>query len=1043
MVLTDEQLHDLDLTYNTLFWNIIQGRYENGDLDKKRPDVLNYRDYFDSKQTVPYEALLEHMKQENKLLMVILGKQRDGKYTLACWDIDTKDENVRRLFLHYFPSSLWQETKDGYHFFYGIAGNPDEVRRYFESKDLIGKQYNITDDIEVEVYTANHGIAFIGKSYGKLQGKLEFLQKEDFYDASIAYVHALYLYAYLKDYYKPDHRDKIVFRLSGILAKKRIPKHIGISIIDGLASIFNDEERRSRLKVTEDSYKDYADGKPLNTRLEEVIPKDVAKKIYEYFDFRPNGNGNSKDRERERERRKPKEFLILNTPSYKEAYVMLELAEKYAKGSPYIQALYMLHFYKDGEDEDDDKDARFLANYRFVYDKDRPEQGYWIEWNGYCWKEADVKVLKLKVDTFFRNKVNAVNEMYNEIIEAVRSVGNVNNSNNNNNDDGNNDDDDNDDDNSSKELVSKHKEVIDNLNRLYAGVDVDDEDDNVNNSNSNKINTFVKWLEKEKEQVTSLLMYAIKSERSTNELLDVITKMSEYYENGFLISKEMLDPEVGSSENNYNGLYINTKTHLLVWNAEKKDFTAIPHGEETKRYYITKYVDVEYIPEATCPKFVDFLKEISLGNMELAKFLALIGSLTLTRRLEEIAFIFTGGGYNGKSTLVQVFLGILGYNGYEGKEEVLNEIQNDLTPHLYNCIGKTLIVIDDPRIKVINLQNLKSLVSTGNISIRTLYHRPIEIRKDFNIIICINGEPKFNEQTEGMYRRICIVGFDYKIPKEKAILDYHRILLDKEKHGIFNLLLTALKEYLSNVNKKKVMDYAPDVVKARTERSIWEQDHAREFYDRFLEYVPDPSVYMPISKIYEKYLGFCDKKKIPAEFRLSKQELSKVLTQYGIASRLVNKVTVKICVKFREPPRTDDLEEDDGVGGGNEGKENKKKKEGDGDDNNNNNSNSSNSNGSSNNSSNNTTTTTTTAFAKTDAVNNSPTATNDDGDDEGHDFHWFVIVEDCKKHVGNQSYYKCPISECYYCTDKGSRLKKHLVEEHNISLDRILDRKVA
>jgi P4 family phage/plasmid primase-like protien len=516
-------------------------------------------------------------------------------------------------------------------------------------------------------------------------------------------------------------------------------------------------------------------------------------------------------------------------------------------------------------------------------------------------------------------------------------------------------------------------------------------------------------------------------------MLDTITKMSEYYEQGFLISKEMLDPEVGSSENNYNGLYINTKTHLLVWNAEKKDFTAIPHGEETKRYYITKYVDVEYIPEATCPKFVDFLKEISLGNMELAKFLALIGSLTLTRRLEEIAFIFTGGGYNGKSTLVQVFLGILGYNGYEGKEEVLNEIQNDLTPHLYNCIGKTLIVIDDPRIKVINLQNLKSLVSTGNISIRTLYHRPIEIRKDFNIIICINGEPKFNEQTEGMYRRICIVGFDYKIPKEKAILDYHRILLDKEKHGIFNLLLTALKEYLSNVNKKKIMDYAPDVVKARTERSIWEQDHAREFYDRFLEYVPDPSTYLPMSKIYEKYLGFCDKKKIPADFRLSKQELSKVLTQYGIASRLVNKVTVKICVRFREPPRVDDLEEDEWneeEEEEGEGKNKKEEKKKEGDDGNNNN-------GSSNSNNNNNTTTTTTA--DTNNNQNVSNANNDNGDDEGHDFHWFVI-EDCKKHAGSISYYKCPISGCSFCTDKGSRLKKHLVEEHNISLDRILDR---
>jgi len=389
MTLTDEQYHDLDFTYHTLSWNIIQGRLE-GD-DTKRPDLPNFRDYFDSKQTVPYEALVEHMKQANKLLMVVLGKQRDGKYTLTCWDIDTKDENIRRLFLHYYPSSLWQETRDGYHFFFGIQGDPDEVRRYFESKDLLGKQYSITDDIKVEVYTANRAIAFIGERYGKLQGNLEFLKKEDFCDAKVAFIHALHLYAYLKDYYKPDYRDKIVFRLSGILAKKRIPKHIGLNIIDGLASIFNDEERKSRLKVTEDSYKDYADGKPLNTKLEEVIPKDVAKKIYEYFDYRPTANGNnnnnnSKDNNSANDsniRKRPKEFLI--TPTYKEAYMMLDIAYKHAKGSPYIQALYMLGFFRD-----DDEDTRFLADYRYVYDKDNPEQGYWIEWNGYSWTDADI-----------------------------------------------------------------------------------------------------------------------------------------------------------------------------------------------------------------------------------------------------------------------------------------------------------------------------------------------------------------------------------------------------------------------------------------------------------------------------------------------------------------------------------------------------------------------------------------------------------------------------------------------------------------------------
>jgi hypothetical protein len=69
MVLTDEQLHDLDLTYNTLGWNIIQGKLEG---EQKRPAILNYRDYFDSKQTVPYEVLVEYMKQANKLDCILL-----------------------------------------------------------------------------------------------------------------------------------------------------------------------------------------------------------------------------------------------------------------------------------------------------------------------------------------------------------------------------------------------------------------------------------------------------------------------------------------------------------------------------------------------------------------------------------------------------------------------------------------------------------------------------------------------------------------------------------------------------------------------------------------------------------------------------------------------------------------------------------------------------------------------------------------------------------------------------------------------------------
>jgi hypothetical protein len=182
-----------------------------------------------------------------------------------------------------------------------------------------------------------------------------------------------------------------------------------LNIIDGLASIFNDEERRSRLKVTEDSYKDYADGKPLNTRLEEVIPKDVAKKIYEYFDFRPNGNDSNNNGNR---KKKLDEFIV--TPNEEEAYVILDLKKNYAKGSPTIQGLYLLHFYKKG-----DVDASFLNNYRYVRDPDDKDEGYWIEWTGYCWKKADNGVLKFYLDRFFKHKIAKINELYKEILDAV------------------------------------------------------------------------------------------------------------------------------------------------------------------------------------------------------------------------------------------------------------------------------------------------------------------------------------------------------------------------------------------------------------------------------------------------------------------------------------------------------------------------------------------------------------------------------------------------------------------------------------------------
>jgi phage/plasmid-associated DNA primase len=981
MVLTDEQLHDLDLTYNTLGWNIIQGKLEG---EQKRPAVPNYRDYFDSKQTVPYEVLVEYMKQTNttnRLLFVVLGKQRDGKYTLACWDHDTKDENVRRLFLHYFPSSLYQETKNGYHFFYGIKGDPDEVRKYFESKDLLGKRYAvIKDDIEVEVYTANHGIAFIGERYGKLQGELEFLEKEDFYDASVAFIHALHLYAYLKDYYKPDYRDHIVFRLSGILAKKRIPKHIGISIIDGLASIFNDEERRSRLKVTEDSYKDYADGKPLNTKLEEVIPKDVAKKIYEYFDFRPNGNGNSNGNRK----KKLDEFIV--TPNEKEAYVILDLKRNYAKGSPAIQGLYLLHFYKEGDDED----ASFLSNYRYVRDPDDKDEGYWIEWTGYCWRKADNGVLKAYLDKFFKNKIAKINELYKEILDAVSveaeteketetEENNENNGNDGNENDGN-----------------------DNENASPSTITTTVESDNNNNNNNNKYRPIIarlrlltlgqepvkalmrikEWIEEEREMVSELLTYAIRSDTTKNEVLKAITTMNEYVSEGFIISKDKLDPTTITIDGYNCDIFINTKTHLLYWNNEIEDFIAVPHDEKTKGLYLTKAMDVEFVQGMKCPKFVSFLKEICEDNTDLMNYLAIIGGILMIPRREERFFIFTGSGFNGKSTLLKVYLGILGNNGYEADAEDINEFAVGLSPNAYKMIKCISIIVDDPKVQALDALVLKALVSTGSTNVRTLWREPEKVEKKFNIVIAINGRLKVLEHDKAMFRRLVYVRFGYTVPREKVIDNYHVELL-KEKNGIFNYFLAGLAEYLRRKkhNKDDLLTIAPDVVKAETDKQIWLYDHLKEFIDRYLITDLDrknKENRVGLGILYTKYLEFCDLRCIPDDMRLSKRTFSdRLLIDFNTPSITENKITYKVGVKLRDKPLIDDLESDLYEEERRRFKEMKeikeKEKEGKGENKNNNNNDDKTTDTNSNNN-NNPTTSTTTSTTITTTVKNKPKA---------------------------------------------------------------------
>ena len=442
-------------------------------------------------------------------------------------------------------------------------------------------------------------------------------------------------------------------------------------------------------------------------------------------------------------------------------------------------------------------------------------------------------------------------------------------------------------------------ELIEDLDR-YVNIKIDQLFDALNRELATISN------EEEREAVKKryikamhLLSNSIDSGNSKSQLLNALEK-SNYF-NDFKIFEDQLD-------NHNDDIIINTLTHLLVYDKSLKIFKAIPHGEETKRYYLTKVMNVRYDPNAKCDRFVEFLKEIMEDDIESVKFLATILGSCLIRRRAEVCYIFHGFGRNGKTTLLEVMKDIMNDYAREANISLITTREEEgKNPEFVASAYKHLVVIDEPtKVKIIG-SILKSIISTGKKSARTLNARPQEYEKTFNLIISTNPKPMLDDDTEGTLRKLVIIPFNHPIPYDKLIPDYHKILLE-ERAGIFNLLLAGLNRFLEATN---IYQLIPEKVKRYTNKIIWEKDHIKEFVDRYL--VEAVGVNTPFKDIYDKYEEFCRLKNVEP---LSKRSLSEGLEKKGFASIIVGRITYKKNCKIRDQPTIDgintDLDDDGG-----------------------------------------------------------------------------------------------------------------------------------
>ena len=235
--------------------------------------------------------------------------------------------------------------------------------------------------------------------------------------------------------------------------------------------------------------------------------------------------------------------------------------------------------------------------------------------------------------------------------------------------------------------------------------------------------------------------------------------------------------------------------------------------------YITKLTAVT--PAKGAPeRWLKFLSEVTNGQKDIIDYLQRFAGYCLTGETSEHALAFLyGTGANGKTTLVQTILGILGDYAITAPMETFAESKNERhSTELARLRGARLVATEETSSgSRWNESRIKTLTGGNRISAHYMRQDDFEFQPEFKLLIAGNHKPQMRSVDEAMKRRIHIVPFTVTIPEEERDPHLHDAL-KKEWPQILNWMIEGCAAW---------RDYrlaAPEVVKDATNAYLKSND---------------------------------------------------------------------------------------------------------------------------------------------------------------------------------------------------------------------------
>lgn len=210
--------------------------------------------------------------------------------------------------------------------------------------------------------------------------------------------------------------------------------------------------------------------------------------------------------------------------------------------------------------------------------------------------------------------------------------------------------------------------------------------------------------------------------------------------------------------------------------------------EFNPRFIIKNKIPVAYNPTAYSDVADKTLNKICCNDKNLRLLIEEMMGYCLLRRNElGKAFILTGGGSNGKSTLLDVLETIL------GEENISSVALDELNERFktFQLEGKLANIGDDISNKYIeDNSTFKKLVTGEKVNVERKGKDPFDFNNYSKLIFSANELPRINDLSDGLKRRIIFIPFNAKFSKKDN--DYDPWIKDK-------LLTNSSLEYMLKI----------------------------------------------------------------------------------------------------------------------------------------------------------------------------------------------------------------------------------------------------